>query len=492
MKILLIQPPMTVFPYEIHSVVPPLGIAYIAAYLEQKGYDLKIIDSVALGWRRPKEGGDMVHIGLTYEEILGRIEKFRPDIIGISNLFSSQSKNARRVAEYAKIYDKDVPVVMGGAHPSSLPVETLKDKNIDMVIIGEGEQAMYEYVRGIYDGKAYDRIEGIAYRDKSGNVKINPKTTYIADMDSLPFPARHLLPMEEYFSAIGHGSDIMRRPFTSMITSRGCPGNCVFCSIHCVWGHKWRPRGPENVIEEMEFLVRKYKIREIQFEDDTISLDRRRMLDICRLIKEHNLDLKFTTPNGIAVWTLDKELLKAMKDAGFYKLCFAIESGDKETLKFIRKPVNLEMAKEVIRAANDLGIWTQGFFVFGFPFERIESIMNSLNFAIESDLDFASFFIATPYPDTPLYEIMKNEGLVGELDWENVRVMNAVSDTKYFNKDELNSLQKTLISKFMKKRMLNYLKPKIFFQRIKRIKSIEDLNFILRKGSRYLQILKKK
>lgn len=492
MRILLIQPPMTVFPFEIHSVVPPLGIAYIAAYLEQKGYYAGIIDAIALGWRNPKRSGDMVHLGLTYEEISSRIKEFRPDVIGISSLFSSQFKNAREVAKCAKAYDGDVPVVVGGAHPSSLPLETLKDKNIDIVIIGEGEQSIYEYLKSIDDGKPHDKIDGIAYKDKNGNIKVNPKTRYIEDLDSLPFPARHLLPMDEYFNATGHGSDIMRRPFTSIITSRGCPGNCVFCSIHCVWGYKWRPRSPENVIEEMEFLIKEYGVREIQFEDDTITLDKKRMIMICDLVKEHGLDLKFTTPNGTAVWTLDRELLQKMRDAGFYKLCFAIESGDKETLKFIRKPVNLDKATEVIRIANELGIWTQGFFVFGFPFEKMESIMNSLNFAIESDLDFASFFIATPYPNTPLYEIMKKEGIVGELDWENLRVMNAVSDTKYFKKEELNSLQKSLVSRFMKKRLINYLRPKIFFQRLKRIKSIEDLNFILRKGLRYTQILKKK
>jgi len=495
--ILLIQPPMSLLPNEIPSVTFPLGIAYLAAYLESQGYSVSVLDCIVLDQEiridSSKKGSKIInkkiHFGIGWNEIGNNIKDISPDIVGISCLFSSQSENAHKVASIVKKI-KDIPIVMGGAHPSSVPKEVLKDKNVDAVIIGEGEETLLEYVKNIDDASKLGSLDGFAFRH-NGRVVINPKKRFIEDLSSLPFPARHLFPMDKYFSAkYGHGVDMMRKPITSMTTSRGCPYNCVFCSIHTVWGKSYRTRSAKNVVDEIELLVKKYGVREIHFEDDNLTLNKMRMIDICKEIIRRKLDIKWTTPNGVALWTLDRNVLTYMKRAGCYKLCFGIESGDSETQKFIRKGVPLEKAKRIIRDANELGIWTHGFFVIGFPFEKRESIENSLKYAIDTDLDFASFFLATPYPETDLYAIMKKHKLIRNVTWTSLRVSAPAIKTNYFTTKELVELQRKLFIRFVAYRALTLLNPRKFWCRLKRFKDLDNFRFIFRFIGRFLQIIR--
>ena len=492
LKVLLIYPPSSLASYERPIVVPPLGLAYIGAVLEKAGHKVEILDTIALNWRTPIKIGNRVHLGQKWGDISDEIKRSKPDAVGISCPFSCQSDNAHKVAELVKEYDADVPVIMGGAHPSTLPKRVLQDQNVDYVVIGEGELTMLNLLKTLSTG-AFNEIDGFAYREE-GKTVINPKKRFINDIDSLPFPARHLLPMNEYFNAEApHGPELMRKPFTSMITSRGCPFNCVFCSIHSIWGHKWRARNADNVVLEIEHLIDVYQIREIHFEDDNLTLDKRRMEKICDLILDRGLDVRWFTPNGVAIWTLDKNLLEKMKKSGCYKLCFGIESGCPQTLQFIKKPINLTHARQVIHWANDVGIWTHGFFVIGFPYETKEAIYETLRFAVESDLDFASFFIATPLPGTRLLEIVKKEGLIeNALNWADLDVFNATLNTKFFTVEEINSLQRNLYVSFLRKRILNGLQPRKFALRLRKVRSTEDILFLSRLLTRFLQIIKRK
>ena len=288
----------------------------------------------------------------------------------------------------------------------------------------------------------------------------------------------------------GCSRTVLRKPISSMITSRGCPGKCVFCSIHCVWGRGWRHRSAKSVVDEIEHLVKKYGVREIHFEDDNLTLKKERTLEFCRLIKKRKLDIKWTTPNGVAIWSLDEELLKTMKESGCYKLCFGIETGSAETQKFIRKNIDLERAKKIIRLANRIGIWTHAFFIVGFPYETEKSIKDTLDFAIKSDLDFASFFIATPYPQTDLYEVYKKENLIKDLKWSELRVSASSVKTKHFTREQLEKIQKKLFMSFFINRLVRFLNPYLLWLRLKRIRSIEDLRFIARFGMRFLQIIR--
>jgi magnesium-protoporphyrin IX monomethyl ester (oxidative) cyclase len=489
LKVLLIYPPFSLASYERPIVTPPLGLAYIGAVLEEAGYKVRILDTIALNWRSPIKIKDRIHLGQKWEDISDEIKRSKPDAVGISCPFSCQSRNAHKVAELVKAYDTDVPVIMGGAHPSTLPKSVLRDQNVDYVVIGEGELTMLNLLKTLSKGDSFDEIDGLAYREE-GKTVINQKMKFIEDLDSLPLPARHLLPMNEYFNAEApHGPELMRKPYTSMITSRGCPFNCVFCSIHTVWGHKWRARSPDNVVYEIEHLIDVYRIREIHFEDDNLTLDKKRMEKICDLILDRGLDIRWFTPNGVAIWTLDKNLLEKMKKSGCYKLSFGIESGCPQTLKFIKKPINLTRARQVIRWANDVGIWTHGFFVIGFPYETKEAVHETLKFAVGSDLDFASFFIATPLPGTRLLEIVKKEGLIeNDLIWANQNVSYTTLNTKFLTSREINSLRKELYIQFFKGRVLSFLNPRKSALRLKRVRSKEDLVLLSRLLTRFIEI----
>lgn len=276
----------------------------------------------------------------------------------------------------------------------------------------------------------------------------------------------------------------MRSPRTNIVTSRGCPGNCVFCSIHAIWGHCWRPRSPERVVAEMENLVNRYGIREFYVLDDSVTLDKQRLIKICQLILEKGLDIRWAAPNGIAIWTLDREVLEAMKKSGFYRITFGIESGCPKTLKFIRKPIILEKAKKIIRLCNQLGLWTHSTFVIGFPEETREDIKESVDWMINSGLDFATFFIATPYAGTDLRTEFVKHGLLKKGEEEKMRYSSiSVSghDTCFLTKEELNRLRDGAYRRLFKAQLKRYLNPFYAVPHLSRkIRSLEELGYFLK------------
>ena len=316
MKILLLWPPMTVFPPDpkVPSPSSPLGLAYIASVLEKDGYEVRILDALALGKKNIEKGKEYVKTGLADEEIKNFVEKFKPDIIGISSMFTAYVTDVHNCARIAKGTNPDVFVVVGGAHASVAPHTILKDRNIDIVVTGEGEITFLEIVRGLENKRNMFEIPGTIVR-KNDRLFHNPNRSYIKELDTLSFPARHLLPMDIYMKHNKiHGDYIMRHPQLDLITSRGCPAKCIFCSIHSVWGHKWRGRSAKNVVDEIAFLVNEYGVKEIAFLDDNLTLDKKRIIGICDEIVRRGLDIKWCTPNGVALWTLDKQGIKKIRE----------------------------------------------------------------------------------------------------------------------------------------------------------------------------------
>ena len=267
----------------------------------------------------------------------------------------------------------------------------------------------------------------------------------------------------------------MRHPYTSIITSRGCPGVCVYCSIHSIWGHRWRGRSAKNVVDEIEYLIKEYGIKELRLQDDSASLNKKRMAEICNEIIKRKMDIKWTTPNGIAHWTLDKPLLRKMKKAGCYRITFGIESGNPEMRRWVGKPFSLEQAKELTKYANNLGFWTIATNIIGFPYETREQIEDTIKYAIDSDVDFALFFRLGPRPGTPVYEVFKKEGLLPKD--ERVLYSESVAcNTKYIRGKDLFEIQNQAYSRFFRKRLINFLNP---LRIIRKIHNLEDLNYVL-------------
>lgn len=406
-KIMLISPKYTLYKYDVRRCVTPLGLAYLAAFLEKQSYKVKILDVSAEGYFNVKKHGDFVTYGLDDEEIKKRIMEFKPNIVGVSCIFSTQSKNVKELLKLVKDIDKNIITFTGGSHPT-YSIENMLGY-VNYIIMGEGELSTLQLLDTLNNGKDISKIGGIAYR-KEGKTFINNNLQYIENIDDLPFPARYLLNMELYFKI-----NMPQNPYpqgkrvAQVITSRGCPARCVFCTTTNFWGNRYRGRSPESVVAEIRELKEKYNVDEIQFTDDNLTFDKERVIKILDGIKD--LGLMWCVPQGIAIWALDEELLERMKESGCYQLTFAVESGNQEVLnKIIKKPLNLKKVKPLVKKAHEIGIQIHAFCICGLPGETIKQMHETYNFVKDCKFDSASFFLATPLVGSELLKICKKEG----------------------------------------------------------------------------------
>lgn len=450
-KVLLIFPPTKVPKHSHKPCVPPLGILHIAAVLREADYEVKVIDATVEGYyNEEQEGNNFVWYGLPFDEIGQRIREINPDIVGISCLFSLSFPAVKRICKIVKEFNKEIITVTGGTHPSFLAERCLKEvPELDYIAIGEGEYTLRELIHKLNSGEKLGGIDGLAYRDK-GEIKINPKTKFIENLDELPLPARDLVPITKYLNINSpHGITSKRKINMSVMTSRGCPFLCTFCSSSVFWGRKYRMRSVEKVLEELEMLVKKYGAKEIQFLDDNFTLNRERAKQIFQGMIDRKLDVVWNTPNGVAIWTLDEELLALMKRSGCYALTLAIESGDQNVLDcIIKKPLKLEQVRKVVKIIKKLGIQTHAFFMVGFPDEKPEQIEKTFRFAKELDLDSASFQIPQPLPGSELNRQLKERKCIKDsFDYENIAYLLSSYDTTYFKGKDL---EKKVAKEFLK------------------------------------------
>jgi len=326
--------------------------------------------------------------------------------------FTPRFNNVVKLPQVVKAIDERIKVVVVGMHVSCCPQEVLDCETIDFVIIGEGELTFLRLLEALNtDWNGLSSIKGIGFRNIENDKIINYEVNLIDNLDKIPFPAWDLLPMEEYFRVnVGRDALTKERRHISIITSRGCPYDCSFCSSAAFWKKTWRKRSAENVLEEIKYLVEKYQIREISFEDDNLSLDPIRLAKICLGIIKRGFNIKWNTPNGISVKNLDRDLIRLMKKSGCERLNFGIESGDEYVLHNVIKKISLEKVKEIICCCKDEGITTLGYFVIGMPGETLDSIERSIEFAKKLDLDEIAFLLLFLSPGTELYRVCKDKG----------------------------------------------------------------------------------
>ena len=459
----------------------PLGLAYIAAYLEKKGYtNIKILDAFSEG-PMIKVKPNLWHVGMSYEKIKEYIKEYNPDILGITCSYSVYADDSIEIAKIAKEVNKKIIVVFGGAHVSANPEAVFKNRYVDIVVKGEGEETFFEIVDNYYNKRDLTNINGTILI-KGGKLKTNKPHELIKNLDDIPFPARHLLDMKKYLEHPWNSLGTMRKPATDIVSSRGCTCQCVFCSIYTIWGRTWRGRSAKNVADEIEFLVNAYGIKQIRFQDDNVSWDKKRMHEICDEIinRKLNKKIRWDTPNGIAIWTLDEELLRKMKKSGYYRLAPSIESGSLDTIKFIKKPISFDFVKKILKIANKVGLWTVSPFIIGFPYETKEDIRKTIDFAKNSELDFALFYIAQPYAGTPLYNIYEKEGLLNL----GIQPSSSVQDTKYntknFTAEELIQLRRQAYKEFYRSRVIHYLNPINIYYFFKKCTNLEGFMHIIK------------
>lgn len=430
------------------SILQPIELAYMAAVLE-KEHEVKIIDAANEGWNNLEEiDATKYRQGLRNEEIKDRVKTFGPDAVGINVPFCGWWKPAYEVASMVKNVDEAVVTVLSGLHPSARATECLSYKNVDYVIIGEPEITVQELAQELEQGSETDlkQIKGIGYV-KNDKAIINSPRPPIQELDSLPFPARHLLPMETYFKAVKkiplRGE--IKKPWATVVTSRGCPFHCVFCSVHTIMGRKWRGRTSENVVDELEQLVDVYHIKQLDFSDENMTLDRKRMKKICDLIVERELEFNWFTPNGVRADTLDEKLLIKMKKSGCEKIRIAPESGVQRIVnQVIGKSLDLKAVERAVILCKKVGIRVGCFFVIGLIGETKEEIRETINFAYKlRKLGAESFVfsIATPVYGTELYEQAKRGGfLKKDFTDDDFAAAEPLIETPEFSVDELREL----------------------------------------------------
>jgi anaerobic magnesium-protoporphyrin IX monomethyl ester cyclase len=449
MRVCLINPP------RIHpktwgkpSVLQPWDLAYIAAVLE-KEHKVCIIDAPSEGWKNLEEiDASKYRFGLTVKEIAARIKNWSPDLVVITAPFLGWWKTVFDIASAAKSIDKNTITVLTGADPSARPLDCLKEPNIDFVVIGEPEQTVLELANTLEKGnmEKLKKVRGIAY-NKKGEIVVTPPRPFIQDLDSLPFPARHLLPMSTYFAAVKENPlrGEIHKPWVAMITSRGCPHNCIFCSNYLVMGRKWRARSPANVVDEIEQLVKIYNIKQVDFEDANLTVDRKRVEVICDLIVKRRLDIEWYTPNGVRADALDENLLRKMAEAGCRKIRIAPESGVQRVVdKIIRKNLDLKKVENAVVSARKVGIGVGCFFILGFMGETKQDIKATINYAHKLRRLGANHFYfsyATPLYGTELYEQAKQGGFLSPRFSEEALAANEpLIETPEFNANELREL----------------------------------------------------
>jgi magnesium-protoporphyrin IX monomethyl ester (oxidative) cyclase len=373
------------------GLVAPLGVAYIAAVLEQNGYEVKILDCAAEGYGEMTTYDSEIRYGLTDYQIKRRLEEFKPDLVGVSCMFSNKAFDAHNVCRIVKEWNKDCITVMGGSHPTALPEETLHDHNVDYVVQGEGELALQWYAANF----------------KRKTINCIP----IQNLNSLPLPARHLLPMDIYLSGQSAHSGLKNTPMANISTSRGCPGRCSFCAIRATFGDNYRERSPENVLAEIDHLIKTYHIRELHIEDDNFTANKKRAMAILQGIIDRKYNLSINSPSGLAIFAMDEELLDKMKEAGYYSVSFAIESGVPWVLKeLMHKHVDLEKAKRLVKYARSIGLKVKAFFILGMPGENKVTMHQTVEFAKELGADWSLFFPATTLPGTEMDKTVRANG----------------------------------------------------------------------------------
>ncbi len=371
---------------------PPLGVAYLASMLRaHTDAEVEILDSTF--WSRPLE---------KYRRLF---RSRRYDLVGLSCL-TSMVRDVFEVARVAKECNPSCLVVVGGPHPTVMPEHVLSCPYVDAVALGEGEWTLVDLVR---QGGEYTKVKGMAYRSREGIVFTPPREP-IADLDSIPFPAWELLPMERYLK---HWYQLDAVSFglkgTNVLGSRGCPFHCTYCqpTLKKIFGSRLRKRSPQNIVGELEELKRRYSIQGFMWLDDTFTIDRKWVEEVCREIKRAKLDLVWGC--NVRADCADHDLLALMKEAGLRIVHLGIETASQRILDQVyRKGTTVKEAKRVVFEAKRLGLCVRGYFMLGAPTETLGEIMRTVLLAARLPLDDATFSITTPLPGTTLYEETKH------------------------------------------------------------------------------------
>lgn len=437
-----------------------LGLAYLAAVSERRGDEVRVFDA-----------------DVEEQSIADFVQEFRPHLVGIT-ANTPQVKQAWRTARMIKEVH-DCPIVLGGPHVSVLPEESCEKPYVDIVVRGEGEDAWIDISNRLeaylkeqpaYSTEAFMHPElgifedcaGLTYKTSDGQLHNNPDRPPIADLDSLPWPAYHFFKMGRYTNLQPATDHVDGSRSFSIMTSRGCPYRCTFCS-QSIMPIKWRSRSPENVLAEWRHLVEELGAEEIGVLDDSANIRVKRLEEIATLLIENKLNhVPWIFVNGIRANLASKEMLGLLKKAGLKRTAFGVETGNAEMLRSVDKKVDLDTIRQAFKNAKEVNLETIGFFIIGLPGDTRKTMQDTINFAIELDPVIANFSMMTPYPGTKVYEIVKRQGRMLINDWE---------DYVFFDQKaryEMGDMTAELVEEMYRKAYRRfYLRPSPIIRRLK-------------------------
>ncbi len=432
------------------SVQQPLGLAYLAAVLEECGHELQLIDAAVSR--------------LDNNQILAMVKNFHPNIIGITAL-TPVYQIALSLANNLK-EGLGLPIVIGGPHVTAIPQQTMENKCFDFAVLGEGERTFPELVEALEKDQEMSKVRGIAYRQGEKVVATGPQPP-IDNLDVIPFPARHLLPpLAEYQPS---PAAYKRLPQATMMTSRGCPYHCAFCD-HSVFGNRFRARTARNVVDEIELLASKYGVNEIRFWDDMFNMDPIRVISICDEMISRGLDMPWTCLARAD--HMNAEILDAMASAGCWQIDYGIESGNQAILNGIMKGQTLDLVEKVVKMTRKAGVGVRGFFMLALPGETESTMRDTLRFAKKLNLTSAVFHLTTPFPGTTLFNLARNSGELREDVSYDAYMLGFSDDVPYvpkaLNAQLIKDFQQTAYGEF-------YLRPSFLMKRILEIRSLGDI-----------------
>lgn len=472
--ILFIYPPFTVKERygnrpigRVGGHLPPLGLAQLAAFTREQGYGVDLLDAVALD--------------LGVDQVAEKVAEMAPRAVGFTVLTSSFHR-AVSVASHIREVLPDILTLVGGPHASAVPRAVMGENPcFDLLVMGEGELTLleimeryrdtgYERSKLLEDQNGLREIDGIVFRNNGEVVQTEPRQL-LSNLDTLPLPARDLLPMERY---IPLPNQYRRLPVVHMTTTRGCPHDCSFCSASAVFGRRVRRLSVDRAMEEIRDAVRQYNAREISFWDDTMTQNRNWMVTFCDALQQSGLDLTWTC--YARVDTMDPPLLDKMKKAGCFNIFYGFEAGSQELLDLVDKRIRVEDNIRVCRWTREAGIEVRGSFMLGLPGETPELARQTIKFALELDPDYAQFCLTTPYPGTRLYDQAEEFGwLSTELSdyhgWKAVFVPYG-----YQSPEELLAMERRAMIRF-------YFRPCYWLRTARKLRRREDL-FRVFKGLR--------
>jgi radical SAM superfamily enzyme YgiQ (UPF0313 family) len=492
MKILLIQPPIQDF-YQTSIRTQPIGLAYLAASLQSQGHEVEILDcQTGKGRSIPvpdelsylhefypfndispfKLYGGFYHFGMGWDEIRQKIETSEAEVFGISSSFTPYHLEALEISKMVKEGNSRRVVVMGGAHVSCAPEGVLQNPSVDYTVLGEGEWRFPALLEALETEKreALGKIDGLGYR-VNGRVRINPLQHFIHDLDTLAPPARDLLDWGRYRRT--------RQKYTMIITSRGCPHQCAYCSTHLHMGATFRVRSPEKIVKEMADCHGRYGIRHFDLEDDNFTFDQERAKELMKRIIETfgERRLELTAMNGVSFASLDGELLKLMRKAGFHTVNLSFVSTAPSLKKEMGRPTADINFDEILKEVEQAGLRTLAYAIFGMPGQTIEDMIDTSIYLMKRKVLMGPS-IYYPTPRTPLFERCRAEGILPPtpLQW---RSSAFPIKTKEFDRLDLVTL-------FRLTRAINFVKGKMDHQEIEEGITWRDLFHVVTEKTRGL------